>query len=146
MTSGVEAGVHRDDDRTVLHRRWFAVVASLIFAFGWLLIPGVGWLIGAVAVLCSSAWTRSEKGSALAIPLVAAALVGSGVGLFYGLLGAPSSSLTTWTVVGAGMLAGGAATALLGVRLCARALRRPEESAGGSLSPAAPASGAYDVS
>jgi hypothetical protein len=146
MTSGVEAGVQQGDERTVFDRTWFAVAASLFFAFGWLVVPGAGWPIGAVAVLWSLAWSRSEKRTALAVPLVAAALVGSGVGLFSGLHGVPSSTLTMWTAVSAGALAGGAATAVLGVRLCARALRRPEGSAGGSVSVAAPVSGANDVS
>ncbi|PPG50341.1 hypothetical protein C5C24_10220 [Rathayibacter sp. AY2B3] len=114
--------------RGILARRWFAVTASLVFAFGWLLIPGVGWPIGAVLVLWSSSWTGAEKRSALAIPLVAAALVGSGVGLAFGLHAVPSSSMTIWTALSAGVLAGGAASVVLGIRLCARALRRPAAS------------------
>ncbi|PPI23751.1 hypothetical protein C5D44_13235 [Rathayibacter sp. AY1B5] len=132
--------------RGILARRWFAVTASLVFAFGWLLIPGVGWPIGAVLVLWSSSWTGAEKRSALAIPLVAAALVGSGVGLAFGLHAVPSSSMTIWTALSAGVLAGGAASVVLGIRLCARALRRPAASGDRSLSAAAPAPRAHDVS
>ncbi|QHC71796.1 hypothetical protein [Rathayibacter sp. VKM Ac-2801] len=145
MTDRVQAGVQHGDVRGILARRWFAVTASLLLAFGWLLIPGVGWPIGAVLVLWSSWWTGAEKRSALAIPLVAAALVGSGVGLFFGLHGVPSSNMTTWTAVGAAAMAGGAASVVLGVRLCARALRRPASSGNRSVSVAAPA-GAHDAS
>ncbi|WP_146088054.1 hypothetical protein [Rathayibacter sp. AY1B5] len=146
MTDQVQAGVQHGDVRGILARRWFAVTASLVFAFGWLLIPGVGWPIGAVLVLWSSSWTGAEKRSALAIPLVAAALVGSGVGLAFGLHAVPSSSMTIWTALSAGVLAGGAASVVLGIRLCARALRRPAASGDRSLSAAAPAPRAHDVS
>lgn len=146
MTDQVRAGVQHGEGRGILARRWFALAASLVFAFGWLLIPGAGWPIGAVLVLWSSAWTGAEKRSALAIPLVAAALVGSGVGLVFGLHAVPSSSMTTWTALSAGVLAGGVTSVVLGVRLCARALRRPAASGDRSLSGAAPAPRAHDVS
>ncbi|WP_146078440.1 MULTISPECIES: hypothetical protein [unclassified Rathayibacter] len=146
MSDQVQAGVQHGNVRGILARRWFAVAASLVFAFGWLLIPGIGWPIGAVLVLWSSSWTAAEKSSALTIPLVAAALVGSGAGLVFGLHAVPSSSMTIWTAVCAGLLAGGVTSVVLGVRLCAGALRRPAASGDRSLSGAAPAPRAHDVS
>jgi hypothetical protein len=141
------AGVQRGDERTIVDRPWFAIAASLLYAFGWLLVPG-GWLIGAVAVLFCSSWTSAEKRRALAIPVIAAAVLGSGVGLSYGLSGTPSSSLTTWTAVGAAVLARGAASVVLGVGLCARTLRRAAVSARRTTGDCAgtPAPSPHDVS
>ncbi|PPF28440.1 MULTISPECIES: hypothetical protein [unclassified Rathayibacter] len=108
---------------SIFDRPWFAVVASLVFAFGWLVIPGFGWLLGAVAILLCSSWTVSEKRGALVIPVVAAVVVGGAIGLYYWLSAMPSSGMTTWTVLAGAWLVGGGTSLVLGTRLCARFVR-----------------------
>jgi hypothetical protein len=116
-------GSFAEGGESIFDRPWFAVVASLLFAFGWLVIPGVGWLLGAVAVLLCSSWTIAEKRRALAIPVIAAVVVGGAIGLYYWLSAMPSSSMTTWTALAAAWLVGGGTSLVLGVRLCARFVR-----------------------
>lgn len=118
-STAAAAGAPRDpDDIPWIDRRWFATLSSLLYAFGWLLIPGAGWVIGVLALLLCSAWTREQKKTAVVAPLIAAAVVGGGIGLWFRLAGAPTSAMATWTVLVAGVFAGGVVSAVLGTRLC----------------------------
>ncbi|NQX17274.1 hypothetical protein [Rathayibacter sp. VKM Ac-2857] len=117
------AGGSSSSSGLVFDRPWFAVASSLLYAFGWLLIPGAGWLIGVVALLLCSSWTLAEKKVAVLAPLAAAAVVGGGTGLFYWFTLTPSSSMTTWTALVAATFVGGVVSLILGTRLCARYVR-----------------------
>ncbi|ROQ59060.1 hypothetical protein EDF36_2518 [Rathayibacter sp. PhB152] len=117
------AGGSSSSSGLVFDRPWFAVASSLSYAFGWLLIPGAGWLIGIVALLLCSSWTLAEKKAAVIAPLVTAGVVGGGTGLFYWFTLTPSSTMTTWTVVVAATFVGGVVSLILGSRLCARYVR-----------------------
>lgn len=79
------------------HTRGFAIVAALALGFGGIVVPVVGWLVGAVLVCLSPLWRTWEKGVAVAAPFVTVVAtwilvhiiprpdaLGSGVGGSYG--------------------------------------------------------------
>ena len=49
--------------------RGFAIGAALTLGFGGLLVPGAGWVVGAVLVLLSTMWRGWEKAVAILVPL-----------------------------------------------------------------------------
>lgn len=59
----------------VTQTRGFAIVAALALSFGGFVVPGVGWVVGAVLVLLSSMWRLWEKAVAILVPLAALLLV-----------------------------------------------------------------------
>lgn len=55
-------------------KRSFAVVAALTLGFGGIVLPAVGWIIGAVLVCFSGFWRTREKVVAIVLPFAGAAL------------------------------------------------------------------------
>ena len=53
--------------------RWYAVLASLLVAFGGVVIPVIGWIVGIAMVVMSKSWRRADKWVAVLTPFVAAA-------------------------------------------------------------------------
>lgn len=51
--------------------RWYPVLAALLVAFGGIVIPVVGWIVGLALVWLSRTWTRGEKWVATLTPFVA---------------------------------------------------------------------------
>lgn len=54
--------------------RGFAIAAALTLSFGGIVLPVVGWFVGAVLVSLSSLWKTGEKAVAIAVPFVVGAL------------------------------------------------------------------------
>lgn len=48
--------------------RWFAITAGLALGFGGIIVPFVGWVVGAVLVCMSSLWRTWEKVVAITVP------------------------------------------------------------------------------
>lgn len=65
--------------------RGFAIVAALALSFGGIVVPVLGWVIGAILVSLSSMWRTWEKVVAIVVPLGFAALTAA-------------ASLAVWTV------------------------------------------------
>ncbi len=53
----------------------FAIAAALTLSFGGILVPAIGWVVGAVLVGASSLWKTGEKLAAIVVPLAAIATV-----------------------------------------------------------------------
>ncbi|MCW4384937.1 hypothetical protein OH146_04025 [Salinibacterium sp. SYSU T00001] len=71
-----EARAAAPEPRAQKHPRassWYVVLASLMVAFGGLLVPVLGWLVGIVLVLMSPVWRLWEKLLALCVPVVCVA-------------------------------------------------------------------------
>lgn len=49
--------------------RGFAITAALVLGFGGIVVPGVGWAVGAVLVCLSPLWKAWEKTVAILLPL-----------------------------------------------------------------------------
>lgn len=58
--------------------RGFAVTAALVLSFGGIVVPFVGWVVGAVLVSLSPLWRTGEKALAILVPMLAAVLVLAG--------------------------------------------------------------------
>jgi hypothetical protein len=56
--------------------RWFSVLASLLVAFGGIVIPVIGWIVGIAMVLMSKTWRPWEKWVGTLMPPVAALIAG----------------------------------------------------------------------
>lgn len=54
--------------------RGFAIVAGLTLSFGGIVVPFVGWFVGAVLVIMSPLWKTWEKVVAIVVPFVAGGL------------------------------------------------------------------------
>ncbi|MGM1018020.1 MAG: hypothetical protein ACQEW8_10830 [Actinomycetota bacterium] len=54
--------------------RGFATTAALALGFGGILLPGVGWAVGAVMVCLSTLWRAREKVIAIAVPFATVAI------------------------------------------------------------------------
>lgn len=71
--------------RPTTSTRGFAIVAALTLSFGGIVLPIVGWFVGAVLVVLSPLWKTWEKVVAIVVPfaigLIAAALVTTMVGI-----------------------------------------------------------------
>lgn len=55
----------------VIQTRGFALLAALVLGFGGIVVPVVGWFVGAVLVCLSRLWRTWEKTVAIAAPVVA---------------------------------------------------------------------------
>jgi uncharacterized membrane protein len=75
--------------------RWYPVLASLLVAFGGIVIPVVGWIVGIVMVWLSATWTRGEKWVATLTPFVA--VVAASLIITVSLLGGEGSSASAPT-------------------------------------------------
>lgn len=67
----------------VTRTRGFAIGAALTLSFGGILVPFVGWVVGAVLVMLSAMWRTWEKAVAILVPLAVIALVGIVGALFW---------------------------------------------------------------
>jgi len=74
-------------DTTELEPRWIPVLAALLVAFGGVIVPVVGWLVGIAMVWMSKTWRARDKWIATLTPFVAVcmfalvfALIGSASG------------------------------------------------------------------
>lgn len=56
----------------VTSTRGFAIAAALALGFGGIVMPFVGWVVGAVLVFLSPLWTRGEKIVAVVAPFIVA--------------------------------------------------------------------------
>ncbi|HWS50863.1 MAG TPA: hypothetical protein VN241_07620 [Microbacterium sp.] len=65
----------------VMQTRGFAVAAALVLGFGGIVVPAVGWAVGAALVCISPLWRRWEKVAAIVAPLVVLALATAIVGV-----------------------------------------------------------------
>jgi hypothetical protein len=81
-----------------LEPRWFPVLAALLVAFGGVIVPVVGWLVGIAMVWMSKSWRARDKWIATLTPFLAVcmfalvfALIGSASGPSSG-PGMPSTS------------------------------------------------------
>lgn len=54
--------------------RGFAIVAGLTLSFGGIVVPVVGWFVGAALVIMSPLWKAGEKVVAIVVPFVAGGL------------------------------------------------------------------------
>ncbi|QTV79186.1 HAAS signaling domain-containing protein [Microbacterium sp. NIBRBAC000506063] len=54
--------------------RGFAIAAALTLSFGGVVLPFLGWVVGAVLVCLSTMWRTGEKVMAIVVPLVAASI------------------------------------------------------------------------
>jgi hypothetical protein len=54
--------------------RGFAIVAALTLSFGGIVVPLVGWFVGAVLVIMSPLWKTWEKVVAIVVPFVVGGL------------------------------------------------------------------------
>lgn len=54
--------------------RGFAIAAALTLSFGGIIVPVVGWFVGAVLVSLSSLWKTGEKVVAIVVPFVVSGL------------------------------------------------------------------------
>ena len=59
----------------VTSTRGFAITAALVLSFGGIVVPFVGWIVGAVLVSLSTLWRTGEKALAILVPLVGTILV-----------------------------------------------------------------------
>lgn len=75
--------------------RGFAIVAALAIGFGGIVVPVIGWVIGAVLVCLSPLWRTAEKVFAIAMPAVGVVLAWVLVHLIHGpgLLGEDSGGV-----------------------------------------------------
>ena len=78
----------------VTEQPWFVVLAGLLVAFGFFLIPIVGWVAGIVLMWLSGAWLRWEKWLATLIVPVGAGLIFGVGGLYYAVFPGPVDVLT----------------------------------------------------
>jgi uncharacterized membrane protein len=56
--------------------RWYVVLAALLVAFGGVVIPVIGWIVGIALVWMSKTWHTREKGVATLTPFAAVTLTG----------------------------------------------------------------------
>jgi hypothetical protein len=68
--------------------RWYPVLAALLVAFGGIVIPVIGWIVGMAMVVMSATWRRGDKWAAVLTPVVAGAVLP----LIVALIGSLSSS------------------------------------------------------
>jgi uncharacterized membrane protein len=61
-------------ETTAAEPRWLPVLAALLVAFGGVVIPVIGWLVGIAMVWMSKSWRRLDKWVATLTPFVASAL------------------------------------------------------------------------
>lgn len=62
----------------------FAIAAALVLSFGGILVPVIGWIVGAVMVCASSLWKTWEKVVAIVVPLgLAATVIVFGLGAWH---------------------------------------------------------------
>lgn len=54
--------------------RGFAIAAALTLSFGGIVLPFLGWVVGAVLVCLSTLWRTGEKAVAILVPLIASSL------------------------------------------------------------------------
>lgn len=54
---------------------WYPVLAALLVAFGGIVVPIVGWVVGLSIVCLSKTWTRLEKVIAVVTPILAVAAI-----------------------------------------------------------------------
>lgn len=85
-------------EKPELEPRWYPVLAALLVAFGGIVVPVVGWLVGLAMVWMSKTWRARDKWIATLTPFVAVcmfalvfALIGSASGPSSG-AGMPSTS------------------------------------------------------
>lgn len=104
--------------RGVLQTRGFGLAAALVLALGWLVVPVIGYVIGAVAVSLSSRWTTRQKLGAIVAPIFVGGIVAAGVGIVMALSGVVQTNAAAWNVITGAYLAFGIAAAVLGLRLC----------------------------
>ena len=57
------------------HTRGYGILAGLVLAFGSIIVPIVGWIIGAALVSYGGLWKRWEKVTAVIVPLTASAVI-----------------------------------------------------------------------
>lgn len=69
-------------------RRGYAIVSALALGIGGIVVPVVGWFVGAVLVSSSTLWKRWEKAVAIVTPVVFVALSFLVVALVTGRIGA----------------------------------------------------------
>lgn len=87
----------------------FAITAALALSFGGILVPAIGWVVGAVMVCASSLWKTWEKTVAIVVPfVVAATVIVFGLGAWF-----PQSPEVNATEVGSGFAASEANNPLL---------------------------------
>lgn len=93
----VAVGIPMTAPRTPATRtRGYAIAAALTLSFGGIVVPIVGWFVGAVLVSLSSLWKTWEKVVAIVVPFALCALsgilvTGMGVGSWVGSGGESSS-------------------------------------------------------
>lgn len=56
--------------------RWYVVLAALLVAFGGVVIPVIGWIVGIALIWMSKSWLAWEKWVATLTPFAAVALTG----------------------------------------------------------------------
>lgn len=116
-------------------RRWYVVVASLLVAFGGIVVPGIGWIAGIVMVWMSAAWRTWEKWVAT---LLSPALTLLAVLIPYWFFATPRAATTVegqvsnplipalFDVVWSGILFVMGVNVVVGLWLLVRALRRSD--------------------
>lgn len=109
--------------KRLIERPGFALVSSLVYGFGWLVFPGVGWVVGVVLVWLSTSWTSRQKWSALGAPLAIGALVGGIIAVLFWVTSIANSPVAMWNVLGGGGFAGGVTSLVAGMRMCALQIR-----------------------
>lgn len=63
--------------------RGFAIAAALTLSFGGVVLPVIGWIVGAVLVAFSPFWKTWEKAVAVIVPVVVASLVAAMIAITF---------------------------------------------------------------